>query len=321
MGADKLAEVVKMDHDAALEITDDCTMAGLTNAGLLMVGGQSLALQPVPRTARDSEAVVTVKPLSLTILTPSLNGATFFEQTLQSVMSQAGDVPFQWIVIDGGSSDNTVSLLRSIDDPRVQWISESDNGQAAAINKGLAMSEGDIVAWLNCDDLYLPGALAQVVAAFEANPLAQWIVGRCNIIDDSGQTIRQSITDYKNWLLRSFSMRSLLRTNMISQPAVFWRRSFGKKIGPLDESLRFAMDYDLWLRMARVCPPLILDHDLASFRVHNGSKSRGGHRQQFFEGYRVASRYFGPDKLSRVMHRINLEKIVWGYRTLRWLGR
>ncbi len=109
--------------------------------------------------------------------------------------------------------------------------------------------------------------------------------------------------------------------NFISQPAVFWRRSFGSSIGELDESLYWTMDYDLWLRMAQSCPPLIIDQTLASFRVHDSSKSRGGYRKQFAEGYRVACRYAANDSLSRWLHRLNVEKIVWGYRALRAFGR
>src|SRR5208283_3642741 len=95
--------------------------------------------------------------LTFTILTPTLNGATYFQQTRDSVMSQTGDFNLQWIVIDGGSRDGTIDHLQSINDPRVRWISEADHGQSAAINKGLAMARGDIVAWLNSDDVYLPG--------------------------------------------------------------------------------------------------------------------------------------------------------------------
>jgi len=259
--------------------------------------------------------------MRLTVLTPSLDSETYLAQTLQSILSQEGDFDLQAIVIDGGSRDGTLSLLRSINDPRLRWISEPDQGQSAAVNKGLAMCESDLVTWLNCDDLYQPGALAAVAKAFRVSPPAQWLVGRCNIIDEGGQVIRRFITRYKDRLLQSFSFKSLLRMNMINQPAVFWRRDFGQSVGPLDESLHWTMDYDLWLRMARRCPPLILNDILASFRVHRRSKSHGGHAPQFREGYRVARRYFGDDRASQWAHRLNVEKIAWGYRALRLMGR
>jgi hypothetical protein len=147
------------------------------------------------------------------------------------------------------------------------------------------------------------------------------VVGRCDIINGYGRVIRRGITSYKDRLLRSYSFQSLLRVNMINQPAVFWRRDFGRSAGPLDESLHWTMDYDLWLRMAQRCAPLILDQVLASFRVHRESKSRGGHAPQFREGYRVACRYFGDDHISRWVHRLNVQKIAWGYRAMRLIGR
>jgi glycosyltransferase involved in cell wall biosynthesis len=264
-------------------------------------------------------ALSTQRP-SLTILTPLLNSANYFPGTMRSVLDQVGDFELQWIVIDGASKDETLTQLRSIGDPRLQWISEPDAGQAAAINKGLSMARGDIVAWLNGDDLYCPGALASVAQAFEQNPHVQWLIGRCDIIDDVGRTVRHGITRYKNRLLDRYSLRSLARINMISQPSVFWRREFGQSVGPLDESLVYTMDYDLWLRMAHQCAPLILNQPLAKFRVHTASKSRGGHREQFHEGYRVACRY-EIDRLSQIIHRINVEKIVLGYTALRLIGR
>jgi len=272
---------------------------------------------PRPDGRRDARPAM----LTFSILTPSLNGATYFRQTCDSVMSQTGNFGLQWIVIDGGSRDGTIAHLQSINDPRVQWVSEADHGQSAAINKGLAMASGDIVAWLNSDDVYLPGALAAVAEAFIAHPEAQWLIGRCNIIDKDGQVTRSEITNYKERLLHEYTLKRLLRENMICQPAVFWRREFGQSVGLLDESLRYTMDYDLWLRMARRSAPLIINRKLASFRVHMASKSRGGHREQFDEGYRVACRYFGNDRVSRFLHRLNVEKIVWGYYTLRLLGR
>ncbi len=271
--------------------------------------------QPPLRASSPSSAILTIS-----VITPTLNGAGYLPKTLQSITGQTGEFNLEWIVVDGGSRDGTLDLLKSIDDPRLKWVSEADRGQAAAINRGLGMATGDIVTWLNCDDIYVPGALDKVADIFQKNPGSQWLVGRCNIIDTGGKPIRNGITHYKNRLLSHFSLRSLLRINMISQPAVFWRRDFGRRVGALDESLYYTMDYDLWLRMAKLAPPLISKDVLANFRVHKASKSRGGRRAQFDEGYKVACRYFDQDRLSRWMHRLNVEKIVWGYRALRWIG-
>jgi glycosyltransferase involved in cell wall biosynthesis len=259
--------------------------------------------------------------VKLSIVTPSFNGRRYLEETSRSILSQAGDFDLEWIVVDGGSTDGTVEFLRSLgSEPRVRWISENDRGQSDAINKGLATAAGDVVAWLNTDDLYTPGALAAVADALARNPGAHWLVGRYEIIDSAGRVIRPAVARYKERFLRRYTYRALLRENFISQPAVFWRREFGERVGPLDESLHYTMDYDLWLRMGRESPPLFMDRVLARFRLHESSKTGQVSRQQFDEQYRVACRYVGADRASRWVHRFNVEKIVWAYRVMRLIG-
>jgi len=255
--------------------------------------------------------------VKLSIVTPSFNGRRYLEQTGRSILSQAGDFDLEWIVVDGGSTDGTPDLLRSLGaDPRVRWASEKDRGQSDAINKGMNLATGDVIGWLNTDDLYTGGALAAAADAFARDPATQWLVGRCEIIDSEGRVIRRSVTRYKERSLRRYTYRALLRENFISQPAVFWRREFGGRVGPLDESLHYTMDYDLWLRMGRQSPPRFLDKVLAQFRLHETSKTGQVNRGQFDEQYRVACRYAAHDRASRWVHRINVEKIVWAYRLM-----
>jgi GT2 family glycosyltransferase len=259
--------------------------------------------------------------VKLSIVTPSFNGLRFFDRTARSVLSQAGgDFELQWIVVDGGSTDGTLDYLKGLSDPRLRWVSEPDRGQSDAINKGLALADGDVVAWLNADDCYAPGALAAVADAFRERPSAQWLVGRCEVIDDADRAIRPAVVRYKEYSLRRYRYRALLRENFIPQPAVFWRRAFGQSIGPLDESLHWTMDYDLWLRMGRRSVPLVVERVLAQFRLHAASKTGRVDRRQFDEQYAVACRHFGRDRLSRVIHRFNVEKIIWAYRVMRLLG-
>ena len=259
--------------------------------------------------------------MKISIITPSFNGRRYLEQTSRSILSQAGDFDLEWLVVDGGSTDGTLDFLHTLDaDPRVRWQSEADRGQSHAINKGMALAAGDVVAWLNTDDLYTPGALAAVAGQFTRHSAAQWLVGRCDIIDGEGRAIRQSVTRYKDRSLRRYTFRALLRENFIPQPAVFWRRDFGARVGALDESLHYTMDYDLWLRMGRETGPLFVDQVLAQFRLHEMSKTGQVNRAQFDEQYRVACRYFGGDRASRWVHRFNVEKIVWAYRAMRALG-
>jgi glycosyltransferase involved in cell wall biosynthesis len=254
------------------------------------------------------------------VIVPSLNQRPFLGRTLDSILAQAGDFVLSCHVVDGGSTDGSVQLLEARPDPRLIWTTAPDAGQSDAVNRGIARGGGDIVGWLNSDDIYLPGAIATATAAF-ADPNVQWVVGRCTIIDDTGREIRRGITRYKNRLLDRFTPRGLLRENCIAQPAVFWRRSFGQTAGPLDTSLHFTMDYDLWLRMARLCAPAILPQTLAAFRVHGKSKTGRIDRRQFDEGYQVAGRYFGGDRMSRWVHKFHVEKIVLAYRVLNLVGR
>jgi glycosyltransferase involved in cell wall biosynthesis len=257
--------------------------------------------------------------MRISIVTPSFNQRPFLEQTLASVLGQQGDFDLQHHVFDANSSDGTVELLQSITDPRLQWRSQRDEGQADAINQAVAFTTGDVIGWLNSDDLYKPAALAAVAAAF-SDPSVQWVVGRCEIIDEQNRPIRQSIMRYKNRWLDRYTYRRLLVENFIAQPAVFWRRDFGQRVGPLDASLHYTMDYDLWLRMGKLSPPKILPQTLSQFRLHKQSKSGAVNREQFDEGYRVACRYFDGDRRSQFAHRLHVEKIVWAYRALRVLG-
>ncbi len=256
----------------------------------------------------------------ISIVIPSFNQASFLPATLDSVLSQNDVSSLQVIIVDGGSTDGTLEILRSINDPRVTWTSEPDNGQSHAINKGMRQADGRIVTWLNSDDLYCGGALRRVVDTFDANPKAKWLVGRVGMIDRDGNETRRAITRYKDRRLRRYGYRRLLRENFISQMGVFWRRSFWEAVGPLDESLMYTMDYDLWLRMGGQIDPMILDAVLSQFRLHGQSKSGAVNRAQFDEQYAVASRYFDGDSTSRVIHRLNVEKIVWSYRLLRLFG-
>lgn len=259
--------------------------------------------------------------MRLSIITPTLNQGALLQRTARSILDQDGAFDLEWIVVDGGSTDQTLDFLRSLEDERVRFVSEPDGGQSNAINKGLSMAGGDIVAWLNSDDLYAQGALGAVAEAFASHPAAQWLVGRCDIIDADDREIRRAVTRYKNRKLSHYNYRKLLRENFISQPAVFWRRRFGEQIGPLDESLHYTMDYDLWLRMGRASPPLMLDLLLAHFRFHPASKSGQVNRRQFDEGYEVALRHVHGDRTSQWAHRLNVEKIVWAYRLMRTIAR
>ena len=240
----------------------------------------------------------------VTIITPSLNQGQFIDATIHSVLSQ-GYPNLEYIIMDGGSSDNTLDILHSHSD-RVKWVSEKDTGQTNAINKGLRMASGDIMAYLNADDLFLPGTVEKVARKFMENPDAMWITGRCRIINENGQEVRRLITAYKNLLLRVQNRSLLLITDYISQPATFWRADIFRDLGPLDESLHYAMDYEYWLRLNAKYPLLVIPDYLAEFRIHSQSKNtNAGHRDVYIDEEVSVIRRHTRSNFLRILHKVH----------------
>ena len=182
----------------------------------------------------------------ISIVTPSLNQGDTIEQTILSVQEQ-GYEPFEHFVIDGGSSDGTLDVLERY--PHLLWVSEPDEGQTDAINKGLRRADGEIVAYLNADDLYRPGAFVSVAEAFR-DPQCQALVGDCDIVDEYGATrgVYLAQIDDARRLLRWWEWN---RGVCIPQPAVFLRRSALEAVGLFDPSFDMAMDLEMWMRLAK----------------------------------------------------------------------
>jgi glycosyltransferase involved in cell wall biosynthesis len=224
--------------------------------------------------------------VKVTVVTPSYQQGAFIERTIESVLSQRGDFELEYVVVDGGSTDETLGVLRR-HEGRLRFVSEPDRGQSDAINKGFRMAGGDVLAWLNSDDTYGPGALDAVVRTIRDTG-ARWCFGECRIVDERDREIRRAIARYKSRISRRFSLRRLLGQNFVPQPATFFRRDLLEQVGPLQESLHHAMDYDLWLRFARVATPAFIPRPLASFRWHGGSKTGAGYRTGAWECFRIA---------------------------------
>jgi len=224
----------------------------------------------------------------ISIITPSYNQSRFIQQTIDSVLNQ-GYPNLEYIIIDGGSTDNTLEILQSYGNS-IKWVSEPDQGQADAINKGAQMATGEIMAFINSDDFYLPGTLITVADAF-ANHRCDWLIGNYLIVNQHNANIQRYIITYKN-ILRIFSSYFLLSlTNFIPQPSTFWRMDLYREVGPLDISLKFALDYDLWMRFWQISPPFKLSKTLAAFRLHNTSKSGSQFIVQFDEELSVLQRH------------------------------
>jgi len=254
----------------------------------------------------------------ISIITPSYNQAPFIERTIQSVLSQ--NYPdLEYIVVDGGSTDGTVDILKRYEG-RLRWTSEKDKGQTDAINKGIAAATGEIIAYLNSDDVYEPGALRKVADYFMAHPDAQWVTGRCRIIDEHDRETRRWITEYKNFLLRRFSYSLLLVTNPVSQPATFWKRDVVKEIGLFDLNEHYVMDYDYWLRIGKKYPLAVLDDDLAAFRVYTTSKTSSAFLTSFRQEIEAAKRHSSSPVLLG-LHWLSYLGISTAYLVLNTLAR
>jgi glycosyltransferase involved in cell wall biosynthesis len=249
------------------------------------------------------------------IVTPTFNHAGFIGRTIDSVLDQRGEFGLEYHVVDAGSTDGTQAILQAYTG-RLEWSSEADHGQADAVNKGLRRCSGDIVGWINSDDTLLPGALERIANAFREHPGAEWVHGRCRIIDENDRPIRRAIELYKHFRCQHYSYGSLLAENFVSQMTVFWRRETLEAIGLLDATLRFAFDYDLWLRLARRGDPVYIPTPQACFRWYESSKSGASFRQQFAEDTRVAERHAGGRWWPMVRKRATNSAIVGAYTAL-----
>lgn len=257
--------------------------------------------------------------MKLTVVTPSLNQGKFIERTLRSVLDQQGDFELEYLVIDGGSTDETLSILERYRD-RLTYVSERDASQSDAINKGFARATGEVVAWLNSDDVYLPGALDAVARTLGPRG-ARWCFGQCRIVDERDREIRRAISSYKNRLSRRYSLRRLLTKDFIPQPATFFRRDLLEQVGPLDPVCHYAMDYDLWLRFARLSDPVFIPRDLACFRWHGASKSSESYGKAAWEAFAAARRHAKPsERLALVEHYVHVLSLIGGYRLLDLVG-
>jgi GT2 family glycosyltransferase len=254
---------------------------------------------------------------SITIVTASMNSERTIAATLRSVSSQDYAGELEHVVVDGGSTDGTLEIVRAAG---LRFVSEPDRGLTHALNKGIAMARGEVVGSLNSDDSYLPGALERVGAAFAAHPEVEWVTGRCPIVDDHGQEIRRGVTRYKEAFLRRHSFSLHLIHNYVSAPATFARRSALQAVGGYDERFRYSADYDMWLKLGRRGDPLVLDVALATFRMAGASLSLTGFETQFAEHVQNAREHGEGHPLAVGLNRVGSPAIVLSYRVLRLLG-
>lgn len=222
---------------------------------------------------------------TISIITPSFNQGDYLESTIQSVLAQHYP-KIEYIVVDGGSTDHTLAILQKYS-PRLTWISEPDEGQAQAINKGFRRATRDIVAWLNSDDVYLPDALPSVADFFSDHPAIDVVYGDYYLIDSAGQILlrKQEIPFDYNILLYGL--------DYISQPTTFFRREVLENFGYLDETLHYGLDWEYWLRIAsRGGRFALLPRYLAATRLHPRAKTVLASAQMVAEHRRISARYW-----------------------------
>ena len=246
--------------------------------------------------------------MKLSVITPSYNQGAFLAETIESVISQEGDFAIDYIIVDGGSSDNSVDIIKLYEallqrgewqvkclGIKYRWISEMDQGQTDALIKGFRMAQGELFAWLNSDDTYLPGALRTAVDFFHDQPDSGLLYGDAHYCNSEGDVIGRYRTE-------EFAYEKLAWFNFICQPAAFFRKDAFEAAGGLDETLHFAMDYDLWIRISRRFPCCYLPQLLATYRLHETSKTISGETlfRNSEESLAVTVRHFGWAPLTRV---------------------
>lgn len=242
------------------------------------------------------------------MVTPSFNQGKYLEETIRSVITQQGDFFIDYIVMDGGSTDNSVDLLKKYEaliktdefEPRClgvefRWVSEKDRGQTHAINKGFQIAKGEIVSWINSDDLYYDNSFSKVVEHFLKNPDSDFVFGDGDVISEIGDIQWEWLSrPYDFDLLRSYHYLWNDFTNYIMQQAAFWRRNVLKKIGFLDESLHYAMDIEYWLRIGEAgFKTAHVPAKLGKFRMIQGTKSLSSPTIFWMEQLEIFRRYNG----------------------------
>jgi len=254
---------------------------------LHLIREQEIEITDIPIGRIADQFLVAIHELKLN------DAADYLEMAMLSVLEQ--EYPHvEYILIDGGSTDGSLEIIGRHADRLSFWTSESDQGQAQAINKGLRLCSGEVVAYLNSDDVYEPGALLRVGEYFRQHPAARALTGKCRRIDAHGREINSFITTYKNVWLRLNGFRALQIQQYISQPATFWKRDLLGEVGFFNPAYRYAFDYEYWLRIFKQTRIHYLDEYLAAFRVYGESITGGTAYKHLAEEAEIARQFASP---------------------------
>ena len=225
----------------------------------------------------------------VSIITPSFNQGQFIRETIESVLNQ--DYPnLEYIVMDGGSTDETVEILKSYDQ-RIKWVSEKDEGQADAVNKGITIAKGEIIGWLNSDDTYLPGAVKKAVETLLYHNELGMVYGEGYHVKMDGSIIDRYPTE-------SFNYRRLAEICYICQPTAFFKKRVLQDVGMLDKSLHLCMDYELWMRIGKSYTVGYIPHYIATSRMYEDNKTLSRRREVYEEIIKTVKKYYGYAPIS-----------------------
>ena len=233
----------------------------------------------------------------VSIITPSYNQGRFIEETIRSVLLQ-GYPDLEYIIIDGSSTDGSVDIIRKYEKWLAYWVSERDQGQSDAINKGFARATGEVLAWLNSDDVYLPGAVQEAASALGAHPTAALVYGQCDQCDATGTVLLR--------LGKPFDLDYVLleMQNVIPQPSAFIRRRAAHQAGPLNTELYYVMDWDYWLRLAVLGDIQFVDSVWSKYRYYPASKSGNQSSRYYDELFAIYRSFLRrktlPDHIARL---------------------
>ena len=227
----------------------------------------------------------------ISVITPSLNQGRFLQNCIDSVLSQ--EYPnLEYIIIDGGSRDESIDIIKNHDNLVDYWISEPDKGQTDAINKGFKRASGDLVAWLNADDFYLPGALQKAAQAYNLSPESSFFFGDGHRVDEQG-TYKSNFFPQGEVLFERNAL--IFGLNYILQPSTFINLKALKKVGYLDSSLHYGMDSDLWMKLSSVAIPSTINDALSASREYGETKTSTGMFERAEELRAISARHSGME--------------------------
>ncbi len=239
--------------------------------------------------------------LKISVITPSLNQGSFIRDTIESVISQ-NYKNFEHIIIDGGSTDDTIEILKEYS--HLKWISEKDNGAANAINKGLKMTDGEVITWLNSDDYYDLGVFDLVNEIYSDNKELDFLSGNLTYVDKNKRILFEDKTyNYNYEYLINYS------ADVIRQASIFFTNRLFRKTGYLDEDLKIVFDYELFIRMLKITKPYFVDNNFAFYRDYGNTLTRRNLRKQAFEIFKVSRKYGGM--FFSKLNRQNVKKILF----------